>query len=288
MSADHDTHDAPIQLAPAAWRRPGLVALLYLHRAIFGLALALPTVAALGFATSRYPRAQAALFDPGAMMLLESLRVSRRTVPPVVWSSSTVALAAAAIGLVPLAMAIAGLGRQGRLLGAFLLGRAWAHAGTLALLFGLTLAAQVVTAAILMLLGGKLIDATHIVPPAEDLAFAALILVVLAVVSVIGVIRDLAYASAVHHDRGLYTATSRAIHAFRERPARTFLAWAWRAGLGLVLLVLAAWLTPPARDASTGMIALGFLIHQVALFAAAFARASWLAAAIRTLQKSAT
>lgn len=287
MSADQDPVEPPIELAPAAYKRLGLVVLLYLHRAIFGLALALPLAATLGFATSRYPRAQAELFDAGALMLLESLRLSRRAVPTVVWSSSTAALAAAAIGLVPLAVAIAGLGRRGRVSGAFVLGRAWAHAGTLALLFGVGFAAQILVGFILMLLAGKLIDVTHIVPPAEDLAFAVLLMVVLGVVAALGVIRDLAYVAAVHGDRGLYVATSRAVAAFRQRPLRMFFSWLWRAALGFVVVLFAAWLAPAARDASAAMIALGFVIHQLALFALAYARVSWLAAAIRALQQTA-
>ena len=283
MIDDRSPIEPSIEPFPAARRRLGLVATLYAYRALAGLVITLPAVASIGIATSHYPRRQAELFDDGGVMLLESLRLSRRALPAVLWSGGAITILAAAVGLLPLAALITGLGRSGRVSGAFLLARAWSHAGTLALIFGLGLAMQIVVSSILLLLGGKLIDVTRLVPPREDFAFLALLTLIFALVSVIGVLRDLAYVAAVHGNHGLYDATARALRTWISRPLRSTFAWAWRAAVGLACLAIAAWLAPPARDATTAAIALGFVLHQAALAASAFTRASWLAAAMRTL-----
>ena len=57
-------NSAKISAAPVA----GWIALL----------IGLPAAAALGGPTSSWPRGQAELFDPGAVMLVESLRLARR------------------------------------------------------------------------------------------------------------------------------------------------------------------------------------------------------------------
>lgn len=275
--------DAPLEPAPAAWRRPGLTLLLFAHRALGGLLISLPVAATLGATTAQYPRGASELFDPGGLVLLEALRLSRRALPAIAWSGGALTLALAALGLLPLGMLIAGLGRRGPLTAALLFTRAWSAAGPLALLFGFTLAAQVVTAALLALLGGKLLDALRLVPPTEDLAFLALFALIFLVLAAIGVIRDLAYAAAVHEGRGFYTAVVRALRAAASRPLRVFFAWASRALLGALGFAAAAWLAPGARDAATPAILLAFVLHQAALAGLAFARASWLAAALRAL-----
>jgi hypothetical protein len=270
-----------ITARPAAHRRLGLVALLWAYRALAGLLVALPAVVALGGVTSQYPRGQAELFDAGGVMLLETLRLGRRAIMPVFVAGGSVAIVAVILGLFPLAAVIAGLGREGRLGAAFLAGRAAAHAGTIALLFGLGVLAEGVVAVLASLLLGRLAGALHLAAPGDDLAAVAAFLLALLAAAVIGVIRDLAFVAAVHGDRRFYGAAVHAVSTFRRAPLRVTVAWAWRSLLGLVALGLAAWLAP-SITATSGLAALAALaLHQIALFAAAFARASWLAAAIR-------
>src|SRR6202012_5602275 len=145
------------------------------------------------------------------------------------WGGGAVVLLATVLGLVPLAMVIAGLGREGRLSASFLAGRAGAHAGTLALLFGLGLGAQGLTAAIVVALGGKLIGALALVPPTEDVVFVGLFALALALVGVIGVARDLGYVAAAHGGHRFYTACARALRGLRRAPGRALGGYAWRA-----------------------------------------------------------
>jgi hypothetical protein len=277
-SLDPDPPRAP---TPRARRRPGLVALLYGYRALAGLLLALPAVVALGTPTASFPRRQGELFDPGGVMLIESLRLNRRALVPIETSAGIVAAVALLAGIVPLAVLLAGLDREGRLSGARLAGRAFAHAGTLALITVLGALLQLVTSGVVMVLGGKVVGALGLVRPAEDLAHWGLLAVVLGVVLVAGVLRDLASAAAVRGDHGLYVASARALHCARHAGGRALFAWAWRGALGLFGIVVAALLAPALAGASAGAIAVGVVLHQAAIAGATLGRASWLAAAMR-------
>lgn len=267
--------------APAAHRRLGLVALLWGYRAVAGLLVALPAAEAIGGVTSQYPRGQGELFDPGGVMLLETLRLGRRAIPAVYVGGSAVVVVAALLGLIPLAVLIAGLGREGRPSPSSLAGRAAAHAGTLAILFGLGALAEVLVAVVVGLFGGKVAGALHLAPPGDDVAALGAVLLGLAAAAVIGVLRDLAYVAAVHGDRRFYGAASSALHSFRRAPLRALGAWSWRALLGFAALAFALVVAPPITATSGAALAAAFVLHQAALFAGAFARASWLAAAIR-------
>jgi hypothetical protein len=272
---------------PSARRRPGLVALLFAHRALAGLLIALPVSVAVGAPAANYPRGGAELFDPGGLMLIESTRLIRRAVMPLLFSGGAVALLAAATGLFPLGMLIAGLGREGRLSAGFVAGRAWKHAGTMALLWGAGMLAQALLAAIGSLAGGKLIGALKLVAPGEDIAFVVLFAVVLGIMIAVGVLRDLAWVAAVHGEHRFYVACVRALRCARMAGVRALGAYAWRGALGLGAVVLAARLAPPLAGASTAMLAVGVLVHQAGIAGAVFARASWLAAAIGLLDKTA-
>jgi hypothetical protein len=104
--------------------------------------------------------------------------------------------------------------------------------------------------------------------------------VVLGVMAAIGVVRDLACVGAVHGGQRFYVATSRALRAARRRPGASFGGWAWRAALGTGGIAFAAWAAPALPGASSGAVLLGFVLHQAGIAGSAFARASWLAAAI--------
>jgi hypothetical protein len=277
----------PVSAAPAAHRRPGLVAFAYAYRALAGVLMALPAAAAIGGATASWPRGQRVLFDRGGVMLLESIRLARRALAPVELGAGAVAVVALIFGIFPLAALLVGLGREGRLPAAFLAGRAWSHAGTLALLFGVAALAQAIAGAILALLGEKLVGTFAFGALGHDVADAAVSAVVLAVILIVGVLRDLACVAAVRGEHRFYMAAVGGLRCARRAGGRALGAWAWRASLGLAGLGLAAWLAPSLAGASAGAVAVGALLHQAAIVGVTFARASWLAAAMRLYDASA-
>jgi hypothetical protein len=283
VSALEEAEEGGRCAVPRARRRPGLVALLYAYRALAGLLLAMPAAVALGTPTASWPRRQAEIFDPGALMLVESLRLSRRALPGVETGVGVMAAVALVAGVIPLAALLVGLDREGRLGAGRLAGRAAAHTGTLAIFTGLGALAQVLVAGIVLVVGEKVVDVLHLVPPARDVGDVTVVALSVAAALLVGVLRDLAAAAAVRGDHGLYLAGARALHAARHAGDRALVAWAWRGALGLGGILLAAWIAPSAAGASGAALALGVLLHQAAIAGATFAHASWLAAAMRIL-----
>jgi hypothetical protein len=284
VSADRDPERAE---HPHARRRPGLVALVYAYRALAGLVIALPAAVALGGATAWYPRGQTELFGAGSVMLIESLRLGRRAYAPVTWSAGAVATLALVGGLLPLGALLAGLGRRGRVSVAFLAGRAWGHAGTLALVSVLGLLAQGAVFALVLELGSKVVQALKLGLPGDDLASAGLVAFAALVAMVLGVVRDLAVAAAVRDDLRFYDATARALRCARRAGGRVLLAWTWRSLLGfagLVAAVVAASYLPVAPAAA---VVASVALHQAGIAGTTFAHASWLAAAMRYLDATA-
>ncbi len=275
--------EAPIEPSPAARKRLGLVAALYGYRTLASLLVAAPISLAVSWPTALFPRGPAELFDPGGLMLLESLRAVRRSPGPWMASTITLSVVAALAGVLPLGALIAGLGRQGSLPRGYGVSRALAHLGTLILDYGLGLLAQVITAALVMVLGAKLIEVSRVPPPGEDLAYGAALLMAFIAASVVGVIRDLAMVSAVHRGLGFYDAGVRAMHALSFGALG---AWAWRATLGLLGLAAATALAPSLTGGSRAALLLSLLLHQAAIFGMTYARASWLAAAITRVDRA--
>jgi hypothetical protein len=270
-------------LRPSAFARPGLLLLVALYRLVAGLLIAAPVASLFNVTVSGYPRGDAELFDPGGIMLLEALRLGLRAMPPTLIAAGLPALVALVVGLVPLAMLIAGLGRRGPLPRAFLARAAFDRLGTLTLLWGSTALAQVVLVVLVALLGGKLIDTLRLAPKGGDLAFLAVGAVAALLVVIAGVVRDLAAVAAVDDRERFYLSVARALRTLVRRPARVLAAYGARALLGLALLAAAFELAPPAG----GSLALAFALHEGAILAGVVLRASWLAAAIRLLAETA-
>ena len=277
------SEDLPRQLAPAAFRRPGLVLLVAAYRLLAGLLVATPIAALFNATVSGYPRGDAELFDPGGLMLLEALRLGARGLPATLTGAGLPALVAVFVGLVPLAALIAGLSRSGPLSRAFLARAATFRVGTLALLWGVSLAAQILLAVLVVLLGGKLIDVARFTAKNEDLAYLALAAITGLVVIAAGLLRDLAAVAAVADGDRFYVSNARALLTVLRRPGRVLGAYAPRALLALGLLIAAFALAPPRGEA----LGAAFALHEGAIVLGVFLRASWLAAAIRLVSSAA-
>jgi hypothetical protein len=276
--------DPPRAERPAAFRRPGLIAAYAAYLLLAGFAVAAPWSTVFHGTVAGYPRGDAELFDRGGLMLLEALRLARFGAPAAMTSSSLVIVLAGALGLLPFAALIAGLGREGRVRASFLAARAVRPIGTLTLLWGLSFAAQAVVAALATVLGVKLVGAFHLVERGEALAHVVLAGVVLLVVLPIGVARDLAVVSAVNDETRFYTSSSRALLVLRRAFARAVGGYLVRALIALaVLLVAFAIPTLIRAPGAPPAAAIPFAVHQLAIVIAVSLRASWLASAIRLL-----
>lgn len=280
--------EPPRAARPAAFRRPLLIVAYAAYVLVAGFAVAAPWSALLSGAVAGYPRGDAELFDRGAIMLVEALRLAARGAPAALTSSATAALFAGAFGLVPFAMLIAGLGREGRVRAPFLAARAARPLGTLTLLWGVGFAAQAIFAALLTLLGVKLVGALHLAARGQDLAHVGLGVVALLALLPLGVARDLAAVSAVNDETRFYTSSSRALQVFRRAFGRALGAYLLRTIPALAVLLAALWIPGALRSpGAPPPVALPFVLHQLAIVSAVFLRASWLAAAIRLLDERA-
>jgi hypothetical protein len=276
--------DPPRAARPAAFRRPLLILAYVAYLLLAGFAVAAPWSSLIHATVTGYPRGDAELFDRGGIMLVEALRLAVRGAPAAMTSSGFAVLLAGAVGLVPFAVLIAGLGREGRVRAPFLAARAARAIGTLTLLWGISFAAQAIFGAILSLIGAKIIGGLHLAERGEALAYVVLAAVVLLALLPLGVARDLAAVSAVNDETRFYTSSTRALRVLRRAFGRALGGYLVRALLSLAVL-LAAFSIPGAlrgSDAPPG-VALPFAIHQLAMVIAVFLRASWLASAIRLL-----
>ena len=280
--------DPPRALRPAAFRRPGLIAAYAFYVLVAGLAVAAPWSTVLRGTVAGYPRGDAELFDRGGIMLVETLRLARFGAPAATTASGIAVVLTGALGLLPFAVLIAGLGRKGRVRASFLAARAVRPLGTLTLLWGLGFAAQAIFGALLGVLGVKLIGALHLAARGEALAHVVLGAVVLLVLLPIGVARDLAAVSAVNDETRFYTSSSRAVGVLRRAFGRAIGGYLVRALLGLAILLAALWIPSLLRapDAPPAT-AIPFAVHQLAIVIAIALRASWLASAIRLLDSRA-
>lgn len=273
--------DPPFAAAPAAHRRLGLVALTFAFVALSAVLFAVPVATALHLTVASSPKGGAQLLEPGGLMLLEAVRVLRRSAMPLAFSSAILAGILLAFSVAPYTALIAGLTREGRLSRGFVADQVHRHAATLGLLWLTTLLAQGMSIALVVLLGGRLVESFALVPPPEDVAFVVVFAVAIAVAAILGVVRDLAWVAAVRGDLGFYSASLAALRCARHRGLVALWACGWRWVLGVAALALTAWLTRKTSTATALGSATRVLLHQAGVATAVFARASWLAAGIR-------
>jgi hypothetical protein len=264
--------------------RLGLVAFVYGYRAVAAGLMALPITLLVGRAVASYPRAARELFDPGAVMLVEALRLARRGLVATLGGAAGVGLVALALSVIPLGALLAGLARDDRMSSADLAAASVRHAPTLALVALVGALGQGISAGVVLVVGGKLVAALASTGPAEDRQGVAVVALALVAASVVGVLRDLASVAAVREELRFYSACSVALGHARKRGGRLLFSWAWRTLLGLAWVVVAAVAAPPGATLSWHATAVAFALHQAAMFGLCLAHASWLAAAMRVVE----
>jgi hypothetical protein len=281
-AADRDV-EPPRAVHPAARKRLGMVALLYAYRAIAALLIATPAALLAGSIVSGYPRGDAELFDPGGVMLVEAVRLARRSLIPLVLQGGLGAVVAALGGLLPFAALVVALGHEGKLSARFLTARAVAPVGPLVLLWGSALLAQVVVVGLVVMVGEKLLEQAGLDLFREDLARLGVFGVGLLAALAIGVLHDLARVIAVLEGRGFYVSAERALGVMERAYARVLWAYAWRGALAVAALSVAGWIAHRLGLSSSRSFGLVAVASQVSVLFAVFLRASWLAAAIRIM-----
>lgn len=270
-----------LEHAPAAWRRPGAVFVMYAYRLVVASLVATPFAVMFGAATGGYPRRDAVLFDEGGLLFIEAIRRSNAAMPPVTMGALALLVIASFASIVPLAALIGALSARGRLtardFGAFAL----RPVGTFALLFGAFAVAQAILGAIVMAIGGAISRRPSFDAPGADRVKLAFAIAAIVLVLVIGVVHDLARVTAVRDELGFRASLRRAWQTVKKSHVKVFGAWAARATLGALMLFAGLSIGSRLGVDTGAKVAAGFLVYQASVFGALFLRASWLASAIR-------
>ncbi|WP_242516092.1 hypothetical protein [Sorangium cellulosum] len=272
---------------PAVRERLGAVALYFGYRALAALLLATPPSVLAAGIVGGDPRGDALLFEPGGLMLLEAGRAAAVAAAPLAAQLGVGALLVAAVGLIPLAALIDALSRAAPASIQATSGRVARALGPLALLWGAALAAEVAAAALVLLPGMKLCASLALTPRGRDLAALGVAAAALVPVAALGVLHDLARVAAVAEQRGLHAAVTRGLAALLASPLAAAWAYAWRGALVIIALACGAWGMHVVGVSTGPRVAVAFGAGLAALAVAALLRASWLAAAVRLLDRAA-
>jgi hypothetical protein len=249
-----------------------------LHVAI-ALAVALPLASIIAAPTLSHPRGDAILFEPGALYLGEALRLGFRPFANALAGSVWIVILASYLGLLPLGALVSALNRRGPVRLPDLLADAAPLFGPFSLLLGLSVAALAFSTVFLILFAIALP-----LPPSgrsADLAHVAVALAGALLFAFVGLLHDVARASAVRHGlRGL-SALSEGAYVLRRRAPTAVLGFTWRAAIGAALVAGGAVFSGAVSvERWTGWSAV-LLVHQGIALSLLALRASWLACALR-------
>lgn len=278
--------DDSFEPAPAAWRRPGVVFVVYAYRIVIALVVAMPFALMFGAALGGFPRADALLFDDGAMFLAEVLRRSSSALAPLFTGAVTIIALAAIASIVPLAALIGALGTKGRVTARDLGAMALRPVGPFALLFGAFAFVQAIVFAIFSGIGGALARRSSFETPTGDKIRWAVLFIGFLFVCLLGVWHDLARVAVVRDELRFKVALRRGLRTLRMNHVRVFGAWAVRALLGLIGIYAALSIGSRLGVDSSAKVFIGFLVYQASIVLALFLRASWLASAIRHVDQT--
>lgn len=269
---------------PAVHARPWAVGVYLAFSALVGLAWSVPLAAAVAGVTGAYPRGDAELFDPGAVMLVEAARRVAASASVIRSAWAVVAAIALPLGFVALAFVLAQLASRRASGPRLSLARAVRAVPALAVIALVVLLADAVLVALLMIAGGELVRSTWPIPPSRDVARLGLLAGAAVAVLAVGVLHDLARAAAVSGPVRAYPAMRAAIRTVARRPGAAAWAYVWRASAGLAALVIAAWLGVRIGQHTPAALVASALVHQIGLATSGWMRLAWLARAIRLVE----
>ncbi|WP_284720801.1 hypothetical protein [Polyangium sorediatum] len=274
-----------IEERPLARRRPGVVLLVYAFRLVAAFLLAWPFAVTLGGAVAGYPRGDAVLFDQGGLLLLEALRRSSGGLRPATASTLLLLVLVSFLGLLPLAALLGALGAKGRVVARDLGAWALRPLGTFSLLLGAAALVEALLGGVLIAIGNAVARRETIDLRAADQVRIGFVAAAIVLVLLVSVFHDVARAAAVRGELGMRASIKRAFEAVRSAPLALLAGWSWRAALGAVLLGAAVVLGSRIGVERKTQVFAAFLVHQASVLAVLFLRASWLASALRHVDR---
>ncbi len=267
-------------------RRPGALIAFWGFRFFVAWIVASPVVDAIAATgIGRHPSGDAALFEPGGLLLFEAARLAMPSLGPAAGTTGLLILVSAVIGLLALAALMVALAHDGRLRFSAWGAACAAHFPAFFVLWGMACVLQGIVLLLALLvftvLHGAL--AHRMTEPAADLSATAAALIVLPLVFVVAALQDLARAAVVRHGVGSGPGVRIAWRAARGAPWAAALGWSWPALASVSIVVAAALLVDriAVEKAGSMRVSGAWMVHQAAAFALVALRAAWLVRALR-------
>jgi hypothetical protein len=277
--------------AMRARRRPRAVLWLYVYQLAVAFLVAWPISRALGAAFAGHPRGSAVLFDDGGWALLALRHAYEHASPGFMALLACAVVGGAAAGIVPLASLLVSISHATPQLGAprarHLAPYVVVAFQPMAILLVLSSLLEIALLLVAFRVSSSVSDALS---PSSgdargDLFGVAAGLLVAALAMLVGVLHDLARAALARFRVGVRGAVRHALLTLRRAPFRLVWSWAWRGIAGWLAVAVVA--TFAARlGASTMTLVVLVLLHQAAAVARVMFRASWLARALRAVDRA--
>jgi hypothetical protein len=275
-----------------ARRRPLPILALWAWQTLLASVVAWPAAAAVASWYGKHPSGDAPLWQPGALPLADLVLGARGAAAETFTIAGIVFLVAGFTDLVPLGALIASLGYVTRDRRAppmrEVLARAAAAFPTFALLFAMASLAEGLLVGIALSVAFFLSDAmvAKLGEARADQTAWLVSLAILAFTAVVGVMHDLARAAAVRFRVKALRSWRFAFNTLARAPASVLWGWAWRALAGWAPVAVGALVA--ARFGGRGGTALAvlFVAHQLVLLVRVAFRASWLAQALRAVDRA--
>jgi hypothetical protein len=273
----------------AALRQRSALAFAFLARIVLAYLIASPLARVLmGAGIQHHPRGDAVLFEPGAVALVEAVRVSLGELRTELGGSLVVGIVGAWLLLIPHGALYAALGLPDRARLAELLPRSLALFPRFTLLGG---ACAFVQGLILTLafLGASGIESRFATAGSErraDLLALGVLAIAVLLVAFTALWLDLARAAVVVDDARFFSALGSGFRAFLRRPLAA-IACSTLGPLCLLGLIAAAAVLTGLLDVSrvgTWRVLLVLALHQLVVLGAVLFRAGWLGASLELVR----
>ena len=270
--------------------RPRAVLLYFACQAAFALVFAVGATALVaGTGVTHFAHGDRTLFEPGGLLLTETLGRVLPLVPGHAASGLALGTLALVLLLVPHGALVAALARPAGEGTSRLFGYAVEKLSTLLSLTGTALLLQVLLLAASGLLAAAVRNAAFGSARASDGAGLLVVAAGVALVVAVGVLRDLARAAAIDGDLAARGAAGLGIAVLLRLPRRVLFAWAPPAARGVVLVGLGAWLVGAidvSRDGGWRVVSV-FLVHQLIALGLLALRALWLGRSVTLVREEA-
>jgi len=252
------------------------IVLCLVFRALVALVVVAPWAAAAAQWVGHFPDGDAALFERGGVMFVETLRMMAPELGRLSRQSGALLLLASFAWLWPLGALIAALRPGGPERLSIQLGHSAVRFGRLALLLATVWLLRVAVAAAGIVGGGALARNLDIEPHSADVVRVGAILVGVVLFGVLSVVHDGGRVAIVQRGAGFWETLDQAIAPLRRSMLGTLWACGWRAVGALGLLFGSLRLSVVLSSGTPADRAVAVLVQLVALLGVVLLRATWL------------